>query len=235
MSPNQDSHARVMAARAERAPLATRRPPGRKALRGAVLDLYRRAILDAAEKVFEARGFNEAKMAEIAKAAGLAAGTLYNYFDSKEAIVRSLMTHLGEQMLARLEEAGRRAQGLGPSLRALAEAALGFVNEHRAVFSVFAQLGGPHAAIKRMCGPDAQRMRLRYGEVFRAVFQRAARAGELREGVSPDLAAVLIIGALQALVHGRAADAPTLDPAKTAAAVVDAVLGGVAAKPRSRA
>jgi len=36
--------------------------------------------------VFGARGFARQKMTEIAERAGLAAGTLYNYFDSKEAI-----------------------------------------------------------------------------------------------------------------------------------------------------
>ncbi|MFD2613279.1 TetR/AcrR family transcriptional regulator [Paenibacillus gansuensis] len=42
------------------------------------------AILDAAYRVFGTKGFYETKMAEIAEEAGIAKGTLYLYFSSKE-------------------------------------------------------------------------------------------------------------------------------------------------------
>ncbi|MGI6567428.1 MAG: TetR/AcrR family transcriptional regulator [Limnochordia bacterium] len=51
----------------------------------------RRDILDAAEQVFTASGFTAAKMDEIAEAAGVAKGTLYLYFDSKQDLFVSLL------------------------------------------------------------------------------------------------------------------------------------------------
>ncbi len=52
----------------------------------------RRNILAAAEKLFERFGPAKTGVDEIAAAAGVAKGTLYNYFGSKEGIVRELIT-----------------------------------------------------------------------------------------------------------------------------------------------
>jgi AcrR family transcriptional regulator len=50
----------------------------------------RRQILDGARQVFLAAGFDGASMGEIARAAGVSKGTLYVYFDSKEALFEAL-------------------------------------------------------------------------------------------------------------------------------------------------
>jgi TetR/AcrR family fatty acid metabolism transcriptional regulator len=50
----------------------------------------RAAILDAALKTFVRRGYSETKVAEIAAEAGVAEGTLYNYFQSKEDLILAL-------------------------------------------------------------------------------------------------------------------------------------------------
>ncbi|GJD48377.1 HTH-type transcriptional regulator BetI [Methylobacterium crusticola] len=50
----------------------------------------RRQILDGAREVFLASGFDGASMGAIAKAAGVSKGTLYVYFDSKEALFEAL-------------------------------------------------------------------------------------------------------------------------------------------------
>ena len=50
----------------------------------------RSQILDGARAVFRASGFDGASMGEIAKAAGVSKGTLYVYFDSKEALFEAL-------------------------------------------------------------------------------------------------------------------------------------------------
>jgi len=51
----------------------------------------RRQILDGARRVFLASGFDGASMGEIARAAGVSKGTLYVYFDSKEALFEALI------------------------------------------------------------------------------------------------------------------------------------------------
>ncbi|HEY4942092.1 MAG TPA: TetR/AcrR family transcriptional regulator [Rhizomicrobium sp.] len=48
-------------------------------------------ILDAALKVFAAKGFAAARMEDIARTAGVTKGTIYLYFENKEAVFKSLV------------------------------------------------------------------------------------------------------------------------------------------------
>jgi len=57
-------------------------------------------ILSCAEKVFSARGYYEAQISDIAKLARIAKGTIYQYFESKEA----LFVFLIERYVSRWEE-----------------------------------------------------------------------------------------------------------------------------------
>ena len=50
----------------------------------------RRQIMDGARAVFLAQGFDAASMGEIARKAGVSKGTLYVYFDSKEALFQAI-------------------------------------------------------------------------------------------------------------------------------------------------
>lgn len=51
----------------------------------------RERILDAAERCFIDAGFHAASMAHIATTAGMSAGLIYRYFDSKNAIVKAII------------------------------------------------------------------------------------------------------------------------------------------------
>ena len=51
----------------------------------------RRQIMEGARTVFLAQGFDAASMGEIARQAGVSKGTLYVYFDSKEALFEAIV------------------------------------------------------------------------------------------------------------------------------------------------
>jgi len=51
-------------------------------------------ILDAATKVFAEKGFHRATIRDVARAAGVADGTIYNYFESKTALLLGLLDRL---------------------------------------------------------------------------------------------------------------------------------------------
>ncbi|MFP3943762.1 MAG: TetR/AcrR family transcriptional regulator [Alphaproteobacteria bacterium] len=60
-----------------------------------------RAIVDAARREFAARGFAAARLDDIARAAGVAKGTIYLYFDSKAALFEGVVRgHLVPQLEA---------------------------------------------------------------------------------------------------------------------------------------
>src|SRR5438552_5166458 len=57
----------------------------------------RAALVQAGRRVFEEQGFLNARIGDIAKAAGVAHGGFYHYFDSKEAVFReAAMQVVGE-------------------------------------------------------------------------------------------------------------------------------------------
>jgi AcrR family transcriptional regulator len=81
-------------------------------------------ILDAALTVFSARGFAQAKLDDVAKEAGVSKGTLYLYFDSKEALFAAMALELMRApVLAQLEtiaKAPSATEGLRMLIRFMA-------------------------------------------------------------------------------------------------------------------
>jgi TetR/AcrR family fatty acid metabolism transcriptional regulator len=73
----------------------------------------RNQILDAAARLFAERGFHRATTRDIAEAADVSEGTLYNYFESKDALLLAILARLSavQQMQSRL------AQGLPQDAR----------------------------------------------------------------------------------------------------------------------
>ncbi len=79
----------------------------------ATKEATRARILEAGRESFVRCGFAETTTRDIARQAGIAAGTLFNYFTSKEEIVLQLMS---EALLARTEKAFLRRRRDGSSL-----------------------------------------------------------------------------------------------------------------------
>jgi AcrR family transcriptional regulator len=61
-----------------------------------VAALRRAQILDAATTVFAAQGFHRTTIRDVAKAAGVADGTIYNYFENKTALLLGILDRLNE-------------------------------------------------------------------------------------------------------------------------------------------
>ncbi len=61
-----------------------------------VIKARRNQILDAATKVFAEKGFHPTKIKDIAKEAGIADGTIYNYFENKTALMLGIFDRLNE-------------------------------------------------------------------------------------------------------------------------------------------
>lgn len=72
----------------------------------------RKQILGAAIKVFAAKGAHRATIREIARAAGLADGTIYNYFENKNALLLGILDRLNETEQREAHFAQAEALGL---------------------------------------------------------------------------------------------------------------------------
>jgi len=69
----------------------------------AIAKARRDQVLTAAAECFRRKGFHAAGMAEISRTAGMSAGNIYNYFESKEAIIESIIEKDMEEMFSIFE------------------------------------------------------------------------------------------------------------------------------------
>src|ERR1044071_4154202 len=60
-------------------------------MRESMRETVRVAILDAAEELIARHGLHSAALLQIAKRAGVAVGTLYNYFTDRDALIRGVV------------------------------------------------------------------------------------------------------------------------------------------------
>src|SRR5512146_1921013 len=69
-----------------------------------VSDERKSQIINAAEEVFTRKGFEEARMDDIAEETGLSKGTLYLYFKSKDDLILSILDRIFQLDFRRLEK-----------------------------------------------------------------------------------------------------------------------------------
>lgn len=106
---------------------APRTPRGERTLR---------KILDAASDEFGERGFSDSSIVGITQRAGVALGTFYTYFDSKEALFQALVRDMSAQVRDNVGPAlSGGTDGLDAERRAL-EAFLRFAREHRDIYRI---------------------------------------------------------------------------------------------------
>src|SRR5881227_4268693 len=106
---------------------APRTPRGERTLR---------KILDAAGEEFGQRGFSDSSIVGITQRAGVALGTFYTYFVSKEELFQALVRDMSAQVRDNVGPAlGEATDRLDGERRAL-EAFLKFAHDHRAIYRI---------------------------------------------------------------------------------------------------
>ena len=80
----------------------------------------RRAILDAAVRVFARQGFHACRVSDIADEAGVAYGLLYHYFPSKDEVLNTLFLERWGVMLEMIREVDREPKPVREKLGAIA-------------------------------------------------------------------------------------------------------------------
>ncbi len=97
-------------------------------------EVRRAEILDTANSLFGRQGYGQTTVDEIVRAMGVAKGTFYHYFRTKEEILAALATRLVERMAMRLQEIAQDAKR-GP------------IEKLQAMFGVLQQLAADDLAV----------------------------------------------------------------------------------------
>ena len=95
-----------------------------------------RKILDAARDEFGERGFGETSIVGITQRAGVALGTFYTYFDSKEAVFGAVVRDMSVQVRDQVAPAFKGATDALDGERRALEWFLNFAREHRDVYRI---------------------------------------------------------------------------------------------------
>jgi AcrR family transcriptional regulator len=106
---------------------APRTERGRKTLR---------RLLEAAAAEFGERGFHEAAITGITQRAGVALGTFYTYFESKEEVFRALVRDMSQATRAHVAEAVRGAPDRIAAERIGLEAFIAFTRKHPELYRI---------------------------------------------------------------------------------------------------
>ncbi|GJE43004.1 TetR/AcrR family transcriptional regulator [Methylobacterium soli] len=180
----------------------------------------REQILDAAEACFVRNGFHRTTMQDLARAAGMTAGNIYHYFESKEALVLGLAEReraRGAALVSRLAGGGDRRAVL-----------MGIINQY------FVSIPREAAVLRLDLWSEATRnpaiaaMTARFDEEGRDFFIEAISA----LATAPDCDPVALFETLDGLMRGivvNRALRPDYDPAPAAArlrGLLDAGLAG---------
>lgn len=135
-----------------------------------------RKLLDAAAVEFGEKGFHEASVSSITRRAGVALGSFYTYFDSKDALFRALVADMSEQV----KSSARSAISEGMAALAIEKAGLlaflRFAAEHKEVYRIIDEAEFVDPASYR---EHYETIAARFVDRLRA----GAAKGEFREGL----------------------------------------------------
>jgi len=157
----------------------------------------RQAILRAATKIFAEKGFFNSKVADVAGEAGIADGTVYLYFKSKDDILHSIFDRAMEEFIA---EGKSELEGIeSPELRLqrIAELHLERLGSDRNMAVVFqVELRGSTKFMQEFSAAGFHD----YLELIRKTIDDGQRSGIFRADIKPVVASKILYGALDEMV-----------------------------------
>ena len=139
-----------------------------------------RAILSTASRLFAEKGYDSATTSEIAREAGVAEGTLYHHFGSKDGIFLTLFDETMEGFLAGIEALLARETTGRETLSALARFHFEYVSRHREQYLILLRDFPVHLMVERFGKGSPQRAKLdRITELFSRILARGKGDGTL--------------------------------------------------------
>ena len=203
-------------------------------------EAVRARILEAGVTVFERRGFERASISAIAEEAGLSAGSIYTYFESKEELFLAAFGMLVEEE----EQALTEAIGTSPLTSYAVELAVDHFARLAAGGDDFRGAGhnvllhawataGHNEALRQML----VRRRAQASLLARTVIEGAVKRGELRSATDAEGLAQAVVSMLDGLFLQRAeqdADFSVEQARRQAHAFIDALFDTAGARGRAK-
>jgi TetR/AcrR family fatty acid metabolism transcriptional regulator len=163
----------------------------------AVVTDKREAILRAAVKVFAQKGFFNSKVADVAKEAGIADGTVYLYFKSKDEILHSVFDRAMEEFIFEGKREIAEIAESDKKLQRIAHLHLERLSADRDLAIVFqVELRGSTKFMEEFSGGGFAE----YLDIIRQTIAEGQRQGVFRKDLKPIVCAKILYGALDEMV-----------------------------------
>lgn len=189
----------------------------------------RQRILDAALKVFADRGFYNAKVSEVARAAGVADGTIYLYFENKDDLLIQLFEDRMEYIIRRLnDELARTVGNPLDQIRSLIHLHVDLaIHDPDLAEFITVELRQSGKFIREYENPQF----VQYLRVLRDIVETGQREGYIRTGLDSRLIVRAIFGALDEvlLTLTLASRSRSVDVHLSADQLADLLLDGMSA------
>lgn len=188
----------------------------------------RRRILEAAVAVFARDGYPNAKVSAVAKTAGVADGTIYLYFESKEALLLTLFEELCGEFLEEAREAMRGVDDPRKQLATLASIHLQKLAANRDLAIVFqVEL---RQSMRHLTHITKSRLKV-YLRLIKTIIEEAKARGLVRADLDPIVGAHIVFGALDALITSWVLSGQPKNLASLGPGLADTLMAGMAATP----
>jgi len=150
--------------------------------------LRRAEILEAAERIFVAEGYEGATIRKIADEVGVSSTALYMHFPDKACILVEITKRTITQLLERNAEIAAKPIDAGERARQMLDSYMRWGLEHpNAYLLVFSSTGTP----SEVRGESLEGLSARCYEIFTGVFREIAAQGRLRRGDADSAAQAL--------------------------------------------
>ncbi len=151
---------------------------------------------------FAVQGYGRASLNTIAREAGVAKGSLYQYFANKEAMFLFVFERFTELVKAAVAAAGHGRPGFWDKVEGVLAAAIDFVDAHPLYYRLYLNVLFEHEIPRRE--ELIARVRLFPGEFFGPLVQAAAARGEVRPEVPAPMVVFMIDAVIDRFVQGYA-------------------------------
>lgn len=156
-------------------------------------------VLDAAVEEFAEHGFHQASVNRMVKRLGIAKGSLFNYFGTKEGIFQCVFEHSVEKLKGPLRKA-REAEGdTFDRLRLSLEAGLEFVRAHPRLYRIYLKVLFQENVPFRVA--FLRQVRGYAAKYLTPLLEEGIRRGELRSDLDLNMAVFLVDGLFDRLLQ----------------------------------
>src|SRR5215813_3912059 len=183
-------------------------------------------IIDAAVKVFARKGYFNSRVSDVAREAGIAAGTIYLYFDTKQEILVTLFREKMAGFVSALRRAIAEEQDTVAKLRRLVRLHFEILEDNPDLAEVV-QLELRQGQ-KLFRGPASQEIAT-YFALISSVLDEGVAAGRFRSDLPVKVATKMLFGAMDQLATSWVLGKRGYRLADTADAVADIFVQGIAA------